>query len=247
MALALASGASVCVFDELDSTSAEARRRMEAGAAPSFWVLARRQTAGYGRRGAAWRHAEGDFAGTLATSAGTTPDRLGEWSFVVALAALDAVRRFAPGAALSLKWPNDLLAGGAKLSGLLLEYVAAPPRAADLAIGVGVNVVSRPDVAEYPTARLLDLVDGAPPTPDAFLVALDAALHDVRSQWRQEGFAPVRARWLANAEGLGRSIRVRTPDDVIDGVFEDLDPTGALILDCAGGRRVIAAGAIIRT
>lgn len=247
MAAALASGARIVTFDELDSTSAEARRRIEGGAPASFWILARRQTAGYGRRGAAWSHAEGDFAATFATRAETGADRVGEWSFVAALAVLDAVRRFAPRAELSLKWPNDLLAAGAKLSGLLLEYFSTPHGAADLAIGVGVNIVSRPALADYPAARLLDFADGPPPTPEAFLVALDEALSAVRLQWRVEGFAPIRARWLENAAGLGREIRVRAHDEVIDGVFEDLDPTGALILHSSGGRRVIAAGSVIRT
>lgn len=242
MAGRLSSGAALEIFETLDSTNLEARRRALAGARGPLWLVALEQTAGYGRRGAAWVHAPGDFAGTLLFDAGAPGERLGELSFVAGLAVLDAVESFAPRAALALKWPNDLLAGEGKLAGVLLELLAPPSL---VALGVGVNIVSRPEAAAYPTARLLDLVSGAPPSPRAFAVALDGALERRLTAWREGGFAPVREAWLARAARLGERIVVNLPNGTIAGVFRDLDKTGALILECESGTRTIAAGTIL--
>ncbi|MBB5519078.1 biotin--[acetyl-CoA-carboxylase] ligase [Amphiplicatus metriothermophilus] len=243
MAGRLSSGAALEVFETLDSTNREARRRADAGARGPVWLVALEQTAGYGRRGAAWVQAPGDFAGTFLFDAGAPGERLGELSFVAGLAVLDAVESFAPRAALALKWPNDVLAAGGKLAGVLIELLAPP---ALVALGVGANIVSRPEAAAYPTARLLDLMgEDAPPSPQAFAAALDAALDRRRAIWRKEGFAPIRAAWLDRAARLGERIVVNLPDGSVSGVFRDLDKTGALILECADGTRTIAAGTIL--
>ncbi|GAB4528301.1 MAG: biotin--[acetyl-CoA-carboxylase] ligase [Amphiplicatus sp.] len=243
MAGRLPSGAALEVFETLDSTNLEARRRAAAGGRGPLWLVALEQTAGYGRRGAVWVQAPGDFAGTLVFDARAPGERLGELSFVAGLAVLDAAESFAPRAALALKWPNDLLAGEGKLAGVLLELLAPPSL---VALGVGVNIVSRPEAAAYPTARLLDLMDGAAaPSPQDFAAALDAALERRLTVWREEGFAPVREAWLARAARLGERIAVSLPDGTIAGVFRDLDKTGALILECESGTRTIAAGTIL--
>lgn len=230
------------VFPTLDSTSLEANRRAALAEGGPLWIVALRQTAGYGRRGTAWMQAEGDIAATFLFRAGAPQARLPELSFVAALAVADAVRRFAPRAALSFKWPNDLLAGGAKIAGLLLELIGDAPL---VALGCGVNVVSAPRGLAYPTARLLDFVDAAPPAPREFVEALDEAFAFRRRQWSDEGFGPIRAEWLDRAEGLGRPVRVETPAGLVEGVFEDLDLSGAIILNSDGERRVIAAGAVL--
>lgn len=230
------------VFPTLDSTSLEAKRRASLGEAGPLWIIALKQTAGYGRRGATWEQSEGDVAATLLFRAEAPAERLPELSFVAALALADAAARYAPRAALSLKWPNDLLAGGAKIAGLLLELVGEAPL---VALGVGLNVVSAPTGLAYPAARLIDFVEGAPPSPRAFVETLDETFAFRRRQWREGGFAPIRADWLERAHGRGRPMRVETPAGVVEGVFEDLDLSGALILNSSGNRRVIAAGAVL--
>ncbi|HPE32049.1 MAG TPA: hypothetical protein PLV61_12720, partial [Parvularculaceae bacterium] len=108
------SGAALALFETLDSTSLEARRRADAGARGPIWILALEQTAGYGRRGSGWEQAPGDVAATFLFDPGAPVEKLGQLSFVAALAVANAVRRFAPRAPISLKWPNDVLVGGGK-------------------------------------------------------------------------------------------------------------------------------------
>ncbi|MDZ7627237.1 MAG: biotin--[acetyl-CoA-carboxylase] ligase [Parvularculaceae bacterium] len=230
------------VFPTLDSTSLEAKRRAVVGEFGPLWIVALRQTAGYGRRGTEWVQSEGDVAATFLFRPGAPAERLPELSFVAALALFDTVARLSPRAPFLLKWPNDILAGGAKIAGLLLELVGETPL---VALGAGVNIVTAPEGMAYPTARLIDFMTSAPPTPRTFVEALDEAFAFRRRQWAEQGFAPIRADWLERAAGRGRSIRVKTPRGVIEGIFEDLDLSGALILNSGGERRAIAAGAVL--
>lgn len=240
---ALSSGARVEVFETLDSTSLEAKRRAASGAIGPVWIVALSQTAGYGRRGSEWRHQEGDVAATFLFRPNAQVEKLPELSFVSALAVSDAIRRYAPKAQVSLKWPNDILAGEGKIAGILLELVG-PPSAPLVALGVGVNVISSPEGLEYPTARLIDF-SAAPPHPRAFVETLDETFNAWRAGWECDGFSAVRSEWLRRAASLGRRIKVRLPAEYAEGVFVDLDLAGALILDCNGVRRAIAAGAVL--
>lgn len=240
---ALASGARLEIFETLDSTSLEAKRRVAAGAKGPLWIAALYQSAGYGRRGSEWRQRNGDVAATLLFQPGAPAERLPELSFVAALAVLDAIGRLAPAAPLSLKWPNDILAGGGKIAGLLLE-LAGPPAAPVVMLGVGVNIVSAPEGLAYPAARLIDFAP-APPHPCAFVETLDETFKAQRDIWERDGFAAIRAGWLARAAHLGARIKVQLPAESVEGVFTDLDLSGALILECDGARRTIAAGAVL--
>lgn len=242
----LSSGARVELFQRLDSTSLEARRRAAAGRRDNVFIVALEQTSGYGRRGTQWLQQPGDFAGTLMFDESAPPETLGQLSFVAGLAAGDAIANFAPDAALSLKWPNDVLAGGGKIAGILIELLDAPPgRAAHLALGLGVNIVSKPEGLDYPTARLIDLADAPPPKPAEFAAAFDSAFDAWRRLWREQGFGPVRAAWLDRAAYLGERIDLRLPDGDAAGRFVDLDSAGALVLDCDGRKRTFSAGAIL--
>lgn len=240
------SGAAAAIYQTIDSTSLEARRRADSGAKGPIWIIAIEQTAGYGRRGSAWEQAAGDVAATFLFEPRAPAERVGQLSFVAALAVGDAVRRFAPGAPLALKWPNDVLVAGGKLAGILLEFVDAP-KGPVILLGVGVNIVSKPAQADYPTARLIDWLEGAQsPAPQEFVRAVDETLHYWRGEWERRGFAPIREAWIEQAAQRGEKIRVRLPNETLEGVFADLDSSGALVLDCDGGERLVAAGTIVR-
>ncbi|MEM9170424.1 MAG: biotin--[acetyl-CoA-carboxylase] ligase [Pseudomonadota bacterium] len=242
----LASGADLIVFDRLDSTNLEAHRRLAAGERGACWLLAREQTAGYGRRGAAWRAGRGDLAATLFAPAPTAhPPAL--VSFAAGLAVAEALDAFAGPERVALKWPNDVLLDGGKVAGLILEWIpAGGGRAAvdALVVGVGVNIVTRPIGLAYPAARLADAAEGV--AAEDLLGRIDARLTARRADLTARGFGPLRAAWLDRAAGLRRRIRVKTPAQTLDGVFDGLDADGALLLrQQAGARpRRVAAGAV---
>ncbi|MDX5494875.1 MAG: biotin--[acetyl-CoA-carboxylase] ligase, partial [Alphaproteobacteria bacterium] len=140
-------------FEEIDSTNEEARRLGDAGTEGPVWIVAKRQTAGRGRRGRAWESPTGNFMGTLYLTPRCGPREAGELSFVAALAVHKAVESLLPPplrGALRLKWPNDLLHDRAKLAGILLESSGvAGAEVAWVAIGMGINLASHPEGLEY--------------------------------------------------------------------------------------------------
>jgi BirA family biotin operon repressor/biotin-[acetyl-CoA-carboxylase] ligase len=222
------------IYDELPSTNAEGRRRAEAGEAGPVWIMARRQTAGRGRRGRSWSSGEGNLAATLLTTTERPPAEAAQVSFLAALAAADLVEACVGPGSAQLKWPNDVLLYGRKAVGVLLE---AGPRADGLwlAVGIGVNLASHPTDVDPPAASFAEHMAAPPPEPRAALEILAARFDGWRQTWIAEGFAPIAAAWTARAHGLGRPCEARLPTQTLRGVAEGLDADGALRLRLQGG------------
>jgi len=227
---------------ELDSTNSEARRLAEAGEPGPVWISAARQSAGRGRRGRAWDSGEGNLAATLLLRPKAQLSVTGQLSFVAALATAEMAAHFAPSAAITVKWPNDVLAEGKKLAGILLEGGSAS-EGNWLAIGIGVNLANFPQGTEFPATALAQLGVATPSSEDALSI-LAARFAHWYDAWMEDGFEIVRAAWLARASGLGASIRARLPNETRGGVFEGIDDRGALLLNEQGRVRAIAAGEV---
>ena len=221
---------------EIDSTNSEARRLADAGDAGAVWIVADRQTAGRGRRGRVWQTQPGNLAATVLLR--PEGNHVAQLSFAAALAVSDMVSAFAPHAEIAVKWPNDVLAGGRKIAGILLE--AGPGW---LAVGMGVNLAAAPEGTEFPAIALADL-GVTPPSPDAALTIVADRFAHWYDVWVKNGFEPLRAAWLARAGGLGGPIRARLSNEERHGVFEGIDADGALLLNEQGLVRPIAAGEV---
>ena len=238
-------GYALLEFIEIDSTNEEARRRAETGEMRPLWIAAARQLSGRGRRGRLWDSAEGNLFATLLLRPEKPIGECAQLSFAAALAVSDMLAPFAPHAGLALKWPNDVLANGRKIAGILLESESKTDgTAAWLAIGIGVNLTAYPQDTEFPAISLAASGAKAPAPKDALLY-LAAAFAKWYEVWRTAGFAPVREAWLARASGLGTRIRARLAREEIVGVFQGMDDSGALLLGLPGGSvRAIAAGEV---
>jgi BirA family transcriptional regulator, biotin operon repressor / biotin---[acetyl-CoA-carboxylase] ligase len=231
----------IVAYDEIDSTNLEARRRADDGETGPLWLTALWQTAGKGRRGRTWRSGSGNLAATLLLTTSKPPLEAAQIAFVAALAVADLAGTYVPVSKVSLKWPNDTLLGGRKVSGILVE---SGPSAAGLwlAVGVGVNLAEAPDDVERPATALADHMDGPPPRPAEALGILASAFERWRGVWEAAGFAPIAEAWTARAHGLGQPCSARLPAETIEGVAEGLDFDGALKLRLADGslRRITA-------
>jgi len=230
-------------FETIDSTNEEARRLAQAGEPGPIWIRADRQTAGRGRRGRAWQSPTGNLAATLFMRPARAAAESAQLSFVAALAASDAVALFAPGRDIKLKWPNDVLADGRKLAGILLESASTGDAVPSwLAIGIGMILAYYPTDTEFPATSLAEL-GVTVPNPGEALAALAASFAKWYDAWNAGGFQRVRDSWLARAAGLGTRIRARLQNEETTGVFEGIDSSGALILRESMDRvRIIAAG-----
>jgi BirA family biotin operon repressor/biotin-[acetyl-CoA-carboxylase] ligase len=225
-----ATGTRRIACDTIGSTNAHALEMARAGESGPLWVTARRQTQGRGRRGRVWTSEAGNLYATLLLTDPSPAEQVAQLSFVAALAAHDAVAQTAPqlGPLLRLKWPNDLLLGGAKIGGLLLEGEGANGRLT-IAVGIGLNCAHHPRDTPYAATDLATA--GAMVTPEALFGALSGAMQLRLAQWdRGAGFAAIRAAWLARAAHQGEDILVRAGDREIAGRFEALDDIGRLLL-----------------
>lgn len=238
-------GYALKTFDIIDSTNEEAKRLAASREPGPIWISAVRQTAGRGRRGRTWESPSGNLAATLMLRPGKSATECAQLSFAAAIAACDMLADFAGKTEVRVKWPNDVLADGRKIAGILLESASQGGEAPSwLAVGIGVNLASHPDGTEFPATSLAALRVPMPAAEDALLhlAAHFARWYDV---WRAEGFPAIRDAWLARAAGLGGRIRARLTHEEANGVFEGLDENGALLLRESAGRvRAIPAGEV---
>ena len=215
----------------IDSTNAEALRRAAAGAPHGTTVLAGAQTAGRGRRGRSWLSAPGNLYMTILVR---PPDGVAtaQLSFVAAVALGEAL---GPAVDFRFKWPNDLLVGGRKIAGILVEADGAAA-----AVGIGVNTAATPEGVRGIAADLGGRRDARALGEDVC-----RAFEGRYRRWLAEGFAPVRAAWLARAAGLGEPVTAEGAAGAVSGRFERLGADGALVLRGPRGREIeIAAGEV---
>jgi BirA family biotin operon repressor/biotin-[acetyl-CoA-carboxylase] ligase len=240
---AVAAGYRLVTHETLASTNSQALALARRGERGPLWIAAIRQSAGRGRRGNAWVSEPGNLYGTLLLSDPAPAERGPELSFVTALAVHDAISDCAPAlrAKLTLKWPNDLLCGGAKLAGILIEGENVDGTLS-VAIGIGVNCRHHPAETAYAATDLA--AAGADVTAERLFWDLSAAMMRRLAQWgKGAGFDAIRADWIARAAGIGGDIRVRLPGRELQGRAEAVDEHGRLLLRLADGSvQAIAAG-----
>jgi BirA family biotin operon repressor/biotin-[acetyl-CoA-carboxylase] ligase len=232
----------------VDSTQSTIFDLAAQGASDRTVVVADYQAAGRGRRGRAWDAPPGTglLMSVLVRPRGA-PDRWGGYSLASALAVADALARVA-GLSTRLKWPNDVLVAGRKIAGILLESrmpaagTAGPAGGAGvIAVGIGINLGQRAFPAGLAArATSVALETGRPVERDAALTAVLEAFDAWRARLEADGLAPIRARWLALADTIGRRVSV----DGVSGVAVDLDPDGALVLQDGEHRHRVVAGEV---
>jgi len=225
---------------ETESTNADMLALAQAGASEGCWLRAERQTGGRGRQGRVWESPVGNFYGSTLVRLRPGDPPAATLALVAAVALDAAIRVFLPiGGAL--KWPNDVMIDGAKLSGILLE------RAGDaVVVGIGVNLAHHPELSDRTATSLA--AQGAPVEPAIFADVVAEAFGRWLGRWRGEGLDPIRRRWIEHAHPIGTALTARLPDgEAAEGLFDGLTHDGALILRLANGdRRVIHAGDVFQ-
>ncbi|MFL5323047.1 MAG: biotin--[acetyl-CoA-carboxylase] ligase [Microvirga sp.] len=237
-----AAGYRIKSYDSVGSTNAEAMALGRAGEPGGLWVVSRDQTAGRGRRGRSWAAAPGNLAASLLLKGSFQPAVAATLGFVAGVALRDALAAVAPAASFRLKWPNDLLADGAKLAGILLETETVAQDQRIVVVGIGVNAATSPRELPYPATSLAEL--GHAVAAEAVFAALSDSWAACERLWDEgRGMPAIRRRWLAGAAGLGDDIAIRIGADTVRGTFETIDDAGRLILRSPNGTtRAIAAG-----
>ena len=195
--------------------------------------MALAQDAGKGRQGRQWQSLAGNFFGSTLVQLQSGDPPAPSLALAAGLALIEAADIAAPGRALMLKWPNDLILDGAKLGGILLE------RSGDRVVaGFGVNLAVSPAIEGKATADL-----GGAIAPQAFAPLLAASFARLLAAWRSAEPGAFARAWLARAHPVGTPLTVHvSPEETVSGTFAGIEPDGALQLSVDGNVQVVRAG-----
>ncbi|MGI9365630.1 MAG: biotin--[acetyl-CoA-carboxylase] ligase [Rhizobiaceae bacterium] len=219
-------------LQSVDSTNLRAFELANQGDFGRVWVTSDIQTAGRARRGRAWVSESGNLYASLLLLDPAPGEQLATLPLVVSLALHMAVLKACPQleGRLKIKWPNDLLLDGKKISGILLEAQKDTSDRLAVVIGCGVNCSHAPDTTLYPATTLVEA--GCSISPIELFRELAYALAQQLRIWSAgQGFSIIRRDWLARCQGLGKPVIARLPDTEKEGRFVDLDEAGLLLLE----------------
>lgn len=231
----------------IGSTNDRAKILASDGAQDGTLVWADEQTRGRGRNGRHWYSPPGNLYCSLILRPKGIPSVVSGISLIASLAVASALENFLPQSAeLKLKWPNDVLINGKKTAGILLE---TSPYGVSLSrwvvVGCGVNIASSPPKGLYPMTSLNKEL-GVESVVEKVLVAYIRYFLDWLEQCRRHGLLRIRDAWLERAKGLGEPITVNIGKDILEGIFWDMDESGALIVKLSSGdTRKITAGDVL--
>jgi len=259
---------SVDVRAETGSTNADVADAARAGEPEGLVVVAERQITGRGRLGRHWvTPARAALAVSVLLRPGTArPDRdwpalppkaYGWLPLLAGVAVAEAVDRLAElpeGVTPALKWPNDLLIGGAKCAGVLAEGLPEGGGGPAVVLGIGLNVTLRADeLPAHPTglpATSLRLAGAAVTDRDPLLRATLRGLASWYDRWRAAGGdaagCGLRGAYLARSATVGGEVRVMVPGGAdVTGTATGVDADGRLLVRTAEGERPVAAGDVV--
>lgn len=257
-ARARSAGYRLISFDAIGSTNSEALAAAAAGDPGGIWFAALQQTEGRGRRGRPWISPKGNLAASLLIVPDASPDSVATLGFVAGVALNRALSAILPNgmvrigidgadgadgrSRIALKWPNDVLADGAKLAGILLEATKTPSGATAIVVGCGVNVVAAPQDVPYPATSISTL--GVQRTAQEVFESLSDAWIETFALWDDgRGIPAILQQWRGSAAGIGAPVAVSQDGVVRRGIFETIDSSGRLIIrDDDGARFPITAG-----
>lgn len=228
------------------STNKLALKAAADGDPGQLWVTALEQTEGRGRRGRAWVSQPGNLYASLLLLDPAPKEAIPQLPLVFATAVHRAITDLVQPnlrAEITVKWPNDILFGNAKVCGILLENSNLANGQQAIVIGIGVNCRSHPDETEGLDAANLS-ASGFDLDPAVLFDHLAMHVAERLDCWDQgRGLAVIRQDWVQRARGIGQPVVVRLPDATLTGRFEQLDEQGGLVLlQDNGQRRTIYAG-----
>jgi BirA family transcriptional regulator, biotin operon repressor / biotin---[acetyl-CoA-carboxylase] ligase len=234
-------GRQLHILDEVGSTQAAAHALVGSGAAEGTLVLAESQTSGRGRMGRRWHSPPGkgiwmSLVLTPRIPIFFTP----QLTLLAAVAVCRSIQKLCK-VDIGIKWPNDLLIHGKKVCGILLEINGEDERLKYVIAGIGISANLR--LEDYPAelrsvATSLAIESGSEVSRTAVIQAFLREFEDLYELYHEEGFAPIRLLWETHSVSLHRTIRVQTPNGLIEGIAESIDESGALTISTASGESI---------
>ncbi|WP_028561256.1 biotin--[acetyl-CoA-carboxylase] ligase [Paenibacillus pinihumi] len=227
------------LHEAVDSTQTVLRALAEDGAPEGTLVIAEQQLQGRGRMGRSWESPKGKGIWmSLLLRPNLAIHFSPQLTLLIAVALCRSLRK-STGLPIGIKWPNDLLVDGRKISGILLESTAEEERLNYILAGIGISV--NLEEQDYP-AELMDkavslrMLVGRKLDRTDIIVQFMKELEELYDLYLQEGFAPIRSLWEALAVSLGQRVVLTTPQGIIEGIPVGLEENGALLVKLDDGQ-----------
>lgn len=240
------SGRHASLLRECGSTQDVVRVAAGEGAAEGFVAVADHQTDGRGRRGRTWADTPGEslmFSLLLRPAAPT--EALATLALVVGIGLAEALPVPA-----RVRWPNDIVIGGAKVAGILTELELPPAGGRFVIVGVGVNANTPADrlpVTDRLPATSLLVETGERQDRLTLLHEVTAGIDAAYREWEESGFGALRDRFAALDDLAGRAVVLQLGAETVSGTATGVDDTGRLVVALgAGAERRLDAGEVVR-
>lgn len=239
-------GQSIHWFDTIDSTQNFAKKLAEEGATEGTLIIAEQQLNGRGRMGRAWVSPQGKGIWMSLVMRPSVPIHFApQLTLLTAVALCRSLSRMTS-LPIGIKWPNDLLIEGKKISGILLESAAEEERLRYVIAGIGISVNLEegdypPEVLERATS--LRIASGRKLNRADLIVDFMQEWEQLYYLYQEQGFGPIITLWEALSVSLNRPARLTTPQGVIEGVPIGLDQSGAIAVKLNDGSTVLVFSA----
>ena len=221
-------------FEELASTNSRAFELAENSKIfDGEIIVAKSQKAGRGRKNRIWESPAGNLYFSLILQPKISLEKLPQLSFVAITALRLAIAKIAPHLEILNKWPNDLLINDSKVAGLLLENKIIGSQCQFVILGIGVNLTSNPTQTIFPSGNLKDF--GIEILPQELLKKFLDEFEKIYQTWLDFGFGGMRQLWLQKAWHFKEKITVKLDEKSIEGIFENFDEEGNLLLKTNDG------------
>lgn len=242
--------AKLTIVDVTGSTNDDLLKAGKQGAPHGTGLAARAQTAGRGRRGHKWDSTVGNLLLSIVLRPCVNPAKFSGLAAVSGLAVLEALEKQGLANEIRLKWPNDLVARGRKLGGILVEAARDNEGKPFAVCGIGVNVNYTPQ--EVPDGGLaaigLSDLNESVPTVNMLLDEVYHAVIDAVDAWaerlnamEEDGgpLAPVHGEYVTHLNWIGEHVIARSPagDELARGIFKTVDGFGRACIETEGGLR----------
>ena len=221
-------GNKILFFEEVDSTNNKAKQ-IALDEKEGAVVISEMQTSGRGRRGREWQSPKGGIYVSFILKPNVSPERAPQLTLVSSLALVETLNAIDGNLNAKIKWPNDVLIKGKKISGILTELSADMEKINYIVVGVGVNINT--DINSLPeTATSLKLEMREEVLVKLFLKSFLEHYDSVYQEYLDGGINQIIQRWKDNSDTLGKNVKIIGINETYEGLAKDIDENGALIL-----------------
>ena len=221
-------GKKIIFLKEVDSTNNRAKQ-IALEEKEGTVIISEKQTSGRGRRGRNWESPEGGIAISFILKPNVSPDRAPQMTLLSSLALVETLNANHRGLNAKIKWPNDILISGKKISGILTELSADMEKINYIVVGVGVNLNSTmKNLPENATSLKIETKEQV--SVKQFLKSFFENYDKLYSEYLNGGIDQIIERWKKNSDTIGKKVKIIGINETYEGLAKDIDENGALIL-----------------